>query len=200
MEDTYLGLVTDALRGILCDGQPRSEFQLVQSLQSATSQLLATEALADNVKMFQTHFLVQHCLYRLQAEFLAESGRYLDISALSVQLQPSSDNSLQTERDIKLSVYYGDWQNFSEATEQDIEALLDSFWQRMSRLTAPAQELVEQSLAVLDLGPGAGWEVVKSKYKKALHQVHPDKGGCSEQTQAIVQAYNTLKQHYLTQV
>ncbi|QPG05786.1 hypothetical protein IT774_00400 [Salinimonas marina] len=62
-----------------------SEYQLIQKLTGAPYCIFDADALGDNLTLFQTHFLLFHCLYQIQQDWIHNAEK-LQISALSIKL------------------------------------------------------------------------------------------------------------------
>ncbi len=157
-----------------------------------------------NLVLFRKHFLVMNALYSLHDELL-EQGWYLQISALEIKLlasnhlpQPSdkADTTLSTENGFqKLSHYYQDWRNFEQTSEQDVSALLDSFWKNYL-----SHDEQDKSLICLGFEPEdtIHWPAIHKRYQQLCQQHHPDKGGNGVYFIEIRQAYDNLKSLYKT--
>lgn len=171
-----------------------SEHQLIRELQQLgvlPVQLRSGEK-SSSLALFQTHFLVMNALYQLQQQ-LQDDGMYLLISPLAIKLQANRqplDRQLSAD-DVSFSLrdYYLDWGNFSSATEQDVDSLLNGFWQYC--LGADRRH---QAYSALELTPGAGWGQIQQRYRKLAAQLHPDRGGCAVRFMQIREAYELLRQ------
>ena len=67
---------------------PLSEYALLQEL--ATSLAFFNISGLDTLALFQRHFLLYHCLYRLQQALWASASGHLQISALAIRCRPRS--------------------------------------------------------------------------------------------------------------
>lgn len=184
-----------AIYSLLCSGERYSEFELIQQLQNPPLLLLDKDALRDDLTLFHTHFQVYHCLYLLQKSWLHES-RYLQISALHIQLNPVQSNNVETTEDAKLAAYYLDIDNLTKTTKQDVQALLDDFWLRMSGqiALAPERGQVIEALEYFELDTDEkDWHVIKQQYRKRMHAIHPDKGGDKSETQCAQAHFEVLR-------
>ena len=139
---------------------------------------------------FRKNFLVMNALYFLQRDLMG-SGYALSISAMSIRLEPvaefSNASALVEMVDDKLSDYYLDWENYHETGPEEVEQLLNDFWQlyqaRDKRLAA---------LTVLGLAESADWQQVQQAYRRLISQCHPDKGGDQQLFIEIREAYEIL--------
>ena len=173
-----------------------SEHQLIQQLQQAPYELFDKQALADSLRLFQTHFLVFHCLYLLRDEWREQQYAELSISTLKIQKQAWQAQSAALTQADPLRRYYLDWQQFEQTDGADVEALLDSFWrqQPLSGLETSDEAQLEQALQQLALNQmPVDLKQLKRHYRQRLHQVHPDKGGSNAAVQQIQWAYQLIE-------
>lgn len=209
-----------ALHELLSGGAAYSEFELIQHLQNPPFELLNPAALSDNLTLFQTHFLVYHCLYQLQEQYLRQGQGLLQISALDIHLKPGRhsfecDNDKTDNRDVnqnqrqlqagyqpdqKLRDYYLNLSHLSNTTEDDVQALLDDFWRRMSRyeMTQADDKDIEAALEYFGLSneKPVQWQQVKQQYRRRMHQTHPDKGGEKASAQQVQRYFELLRHRY----
>lgn len=196
-------LLFDALSLILSDGKPLKEFELLQKLQNSPWELFERNALSSELRLFQTHFALFHCLYQLQELWLAEGKGYLKITALHIQLIPGDGNGLIDEAEHKIKAYYNDWGHFSRTTEQDVEALLNSFWDAFGnskQWLMPENDEVAKAFDFFTLPEDANWSVVKRCYLKFQLDNHPDRGGDSALCQQGAVYFDILKRFYKSAV
>jgi DnaJ-domain-containing protein 1 len=145
-----------------------------------------------SLALFRKHFLVMNGLYQLREQLWRDQRRLLEISPLKIQLgttphgAPSGENQLQTETD-PLSDYYLDWHNFDSTTEQDVDDLLNAFWQRFTGIEARAE-----ALELLQLDADASEEQITQRYRSLVAQHHPDKGGDADTFIRLRKAYEHL--------
>lgn len=194
-------LLFDALRAILSDTVPLKEFELLQQLQSPPWELFEKNALSNELRLFQTHFTLFHTLYQLQDYWLAEGLGYLKISALHIQLMPGEGAGLIDEAEHKIKRYYNDWRHFSQTTEQDVAALLDSFWREFGQSKqwqSPATTEVHNAFVFFTLSQKSSWSEVKRCYLKFQLDHHPDRGGDGQLCQQGAVHFDVLKRFYKT--
>ena len=173
-----------------------SEYQLIEKLQNAPYWLFDKNALRESRNLFQTHFLLFHCLYTLRDSWRRGQIGELAISATSIKLHPyKSDGPAIAEAD-PLRTYYLDWSHFSRTTESNVDDMLNSFWKAMSD---NAYGIVSEpdkadALEVLGFAPDATptTQQIKRQYRSLQHQNHPDKGGNNTLSQSLTAAYKTL--------
>lgn len=174
--------------------EPLSEFQLLKALQEAPYHLLPKSAFDDNTLLFQVHFTLYNALYRMQHQGIKTKSFYLDILPTKIEKLPFSEkNSLGQElaTEDKLKRYYLDWNNFSETTADDIDAMLENFWKRLAGKYSE-QEL-EPYLAKMDFNTLPTKSVLKARYLQLSNQWHPDKGGDAKAFSELNDAYQILK-------
>jgi hypothetical protein len=189
-----------------------SEHTLLTDLQKPPYYFFATDALKDSLSLFQTHFMLFHCLYRLQKHWL-ESGRgRLQISALNVVLEPLlidhtitavNLNSSTLESFVKqasqlqfadpLAQYYLNLDHFTSTTHEDVTILLAGAWKKL--FNPVSSGCFTESLALMELTLPLTLADLKAQYRRLAQRYHPDKGGDDEHFKAICRAYHQLKHH-----
>ncbi|WP_371194437.1 DNA-J related domain-containing protein [Glaciecola sp. SC05] len=178
-----------------------SEFELIRALQSPPFLLFDNKALQDPLVLFQTHFVLFHSLYHLRQRWRAQNVGELDIGLTQIVLKPtlkSAANIIQTKD--PLADYYLDWTNFSQTDADDVENLLNSFWEKMAGTdlgAALSETEIEAACRTMEMPSLDNVDVLtlKHAYRRLQHQNHPDKGGNIEKSQAILQAYTQLYKH-----
>ena len=259
-----------------------SEFELIRMLQRPPYELLSSQALRASLDLFQTHFLVFHCLHRLRIEWQREGVGWLRIEPLALQLvtervgaggrAPSANNdsgensdsdvnsdpganndsgvnndagansdsgavngasansdAAQTASDTRggilghenrmvsdgaagalqpsdrLASYYLDLENLHATGAQDVERLLDSFWQALgnsgarsnapeSRVGRDSERQRREALGVLKLAAMPDEPAqLKRQFRMLLHQYHPDKGGSNTEFRRLRWAYKVVQ-------
>lgn len=166
-----------------------SEHQLTALLQQP---LQALDMLADGsqLALFQRHFLVNNALYQLQ-QSLFDDGYYLAISALSIELQaltgPADKLLVDGQQDNALRQYYLDWANFDNTSQQDVDTLLNGFWQYF---TAADKQL--EASQILGISVDSEWPVIQKAYRRLVADNHPDRGGKAADFVRLREAYQRL--------
>ncbi|WP_394223473.1 DNA-J related domain-containing protein [Alteromonas gracilis] len=207
--DSFIEAVIDTLylnRDLLEKGV--SEYGLIEFLQKPSIGLLEKNCLKQTHSMFAVHFLLFHCLYQLQDIYRRELVGELEIHALKIKLvrkvEPSNntDTVLDSRSDLreadKLAQYYLDLENLN-VTEDDVEKMLEGFWQRFAGLPCTFDEQsIEEALHTLALKRDIDFSELQLKrsYKKALLTAHPDKGGSQQKAQSVIRAYQLLQRYY----
>ncbi len=174
-----------------------SEHSLISRLQAPALGLFSKEALRDPLLMFRTHFIVFHALYLVRDRWRCDKTGELKIHTLNILLQPTEPGLTLPDHEDKLREYYLNWDNFSQTSESDVDALLDDFWRQLggARHTATlSQADIAHARQVLGLEPGTVLTLkqVKRQYRKLVHRHHPDKGGSAEAAKELVHAYGVV--------
>ena len=178
-----------------------SEHQLFKLFQQAPHEFFATDALRDPLLLFQTHFLLFHCLYHLKQRWAISQQAELEISALLIIKRPFIFKQVTEKQDQALlradplAQYYLNWSHFSSTTEDDVETLLNSFWRKV--FNPINADDIQDSLKIMQLDAPVSTLQLKVQYRRLAQAHHPDKGGDSEHFKKICQAFHQLKQHNL---
>ncbi|MDH3353828.1 MAG: DnaJ domain-containing protein [Chromatiales bacterium] len=145
-----------------------------------------------SLPLFQKHFMIMNGLYQLQQSLWDEEHLALDISPLKIFIaRPTTEGDAihpAIAESIELRLYYLDWSNLVETTEEDVIALHQNFWDRLNY-----DEGRNTALATLDLDEGASSTEIRTRYKKLAAEHHPDRGGNRNQFIEIRKAYELLK-------
>ncbi len=141
--------------------------------------------------LFRLNWMMMNALYQLQLDFIKD-GLLLNVSTLDIHLSTLKEGSATSDATElshqPLRDYYLNWNNFSETTVEEVQALLEGVWQ--DYISTDEQSKAYQTLG---LEPDADSRTIRVSYRKLAHQYHPDKGGDSEKFMAIRQAYEVLK-------
>lgn len=170
---TLRKLETEFVEGI-------SEFGLISLLQAAPYHVFDSDALRDNLTLFQCHFVLFNALYTLRDQWFDERRQVLDIHATNIQLRTEKEGCNTVTTDDPLRSYYLDWSHFNSTSAQDVEALINSFWERMGNpVLAVDEHDVNRAKALLDIPDESvlSKSVIKKHYHRQQHLHHPDKGG-----------------------
>ncbi|SDS47931.1 DnaJ domain-containing protein [Halopseudomonas xinjiangensis] len=169
------------------------EFTLIKQLaaEHPDSVFASPGALRDPLRLFQLHFLLFHSLYRL-SDRLAASGRQLHIHALRIVIEPREPGAPGLALNDPLRSYYLDWTQWATTHADDVQALLDSFW----RGGGIDDHEVTAALDCFGLKNPTDSGEIKRRYRQLVSQHHPDRGGDTEQLQAINAAMLILERYY----
>jgi hypothetical protein len=180
-----------------------SEHQLLTLLQQPPHAFFATDSLRDPLLLFQSHFLLFHCLYLLRNRWQQTQHAQLSISVLSIRKErvpkanPLNASTAKSEKKHALlntdpmAQYYLDWSHFSNTSGDDVEELLNNFWKKV---WVP-QEDIQQALAIMELEAPVPLPQLKQQYRRLAQRFHPDKGGESNHFKQICQAFHQLRQY-----
>ncbi|WP_052154982.1 DNA-J related domain-containing protein [Aliiglaciecola lipolytica] len=191
-------LLTD--NGANIESQPISEYRLITKLQKPPYSLFDSEALREPLAMFRCHFVLFHHLYQLQNSWIKQGKGKLTIHTTKIVLTPLKPSQHVIELPDPLRDYYLDWQNFDKTNTQDVEDLLDSFWQKMAsdpQITSPQDK--QSALSILELTEPFELKTLKQAYRAKQHQHHPDKGGDAGKSKQLQWAYYVLKREFHSQ-
>ncbi len=159
-----------------------TEHALISELRDAGVEPFAGARLQEPLSLFQTHFLLFHCLYRLR-DTLAADGEWLrihclDIGVESVCMAPAADRNLVIGDPLR--AYYMDLGRLESMDAAAVEALLDRFWAGMGR-----DERRAGALEVLGLADPVDADAIRQRYRRLVQRHHPDRGGDTETLQRI---------------
>lgn len=185
VEAALLERVLECLRGQPCG---MTEHALIGQLRDAGVEPFSGARLQEPLSLFQTHFLLFHCLYRLR-DHLVQQGEWVRIHCLDIGIGPARDGpvggavGLPAQRD-RLRTYYLDLTQLERMDAAAVEALLGEFWSRLGR-----DQRREQALAVLELADPVDADTVRRQYRRMAQRNHPDRGGNT----ATLQRINTAR-------
>ncbi|MEH6354663.1 MAG: DNA-J related domain-containing protein [Marinobacter sp.] len=182
-----------------------SEYALIKKLQQPPWQLLGDVRFDQPELLYPIHFLLFHTLYTLRDQ-LAEDGETLAISAMLTRLESRpeelghklSNQSLPAQAD-SLRAFYLDLNQYQLSTAQ-IHAMLDNFYaghrgandhHDTSEIAAAAHCLGYSDRRLPDY-----FHEVKQRFRRAVMQAHPDRGGSTEQIQTLNAAFAVIRNHY----
>nr|WP_282444876.1 DNA-J related domain-containing protein [Idiomarina sp. ATCH4] len=171
-----------------------TELQLIESLQSPPYEFFDKEALRDPLTLFQTHFLLFHCLYKLRERWREQQRYELFIHTLNIECQPWRGGESALAENDPLADYYLDLNQLARTSEADVESMLDDFWQRMGHSSAKVgtDMPVEDAWLLMEVGPPVTRAFIKKQYRKLVHKYHPDKGGSVAKMQQVQKAYHRV--------
>ncbi|RUO26111.1 molecular chaperone DnaJ [Aliidiomarina minuta] len=186
---------------LLAQVEPMSEFELIRILQNEPYELLSERALRGSLSLFQTHFLVFHCLYLLRDQWREEGLCELRIEPLAIACEKQgANNSAETGRTLSnrdpLRDYYLDLTHLESTTTAKVDALLNGFWRELD-MSGQAVTADERSQAMMIMQLETMPETqsqLKRQFRQQVHVKHPDKGGSAEAMQSLQQAYQILTQ------
>lgn len=177
-----------------------SEYELICTLKSPPYSVFDEDVLRDSLMMFQTHFVLFHCLYQLRDRWREQEIGELVIGLTRITLDPILESFINIQTEDSLADYYLDWSNLGCSDKNEIEALLDSFWQKMAgtKLNANMSSSELKRICIV-MGIESLEDItlleLKQQYRKLQHKNHPDKGGSIEASQSVLQAYSQLRRY-----
>ncbi len=187
--DTLVGHIHDIL---LQHPAGMREYDLMEALDQRCVEGFGQAAFADQLSMFQSHFILFHCLYVLRDRLHLSGQAGLDIHCLSIQLTPYKEISAGLpQRHDPLHDYYLNLKNLDKTDAQEVERLMNSFWQRFV-----AMDDRQLALDQLGLADPVEYGDIKSRYRRLVMEHHPDRGGDHERLQLINEAMRTLDRIY----
>lgn len=172
------------------------ELNLIKTLQRPPWQLLGQVNFHEPEMLYPVHFVLFHVLYRLR-DRLTESGERLDISPLRIKLSREAvvgGTGVPGQHD-ELRNFYLDLTHY-QLSEDSIRQMMDDFWSGRPA-ARPAHEDIRKAARALgfDVVPSEFAEV-KRRFRRAVMQAHPDRGGTTETVQNLNQAFSVLKHHF----
>jgi curved DNA-binding protein CbpA len=179
------------------------EYDIIRHLQSVNC--IPSTALSNSLSMFRCHFLIFNALYRLQLKTHVHQTYSLNISSVKItvtdylakylenQPQKNQQQNHPTEhRNNALSYFYLDINHVMKATEQDINRLLEQFWNSYFN-----NDQKQNALKVLGLCEPIDFVTIKKQYRRLAMKHHPDRGGDANQLIEVHQAMQCLEMYYV---
>ncbi|ADC71002.1 heat shock protein DnaJ domain protein [Thioalkalivibrio sp. K90mix] len=159
-----------------------TEHGLIAQLRDLDVEPFAAARLQEPLSLFQTHFVLFHCLYRLRDQ-LAGQGEWLRIHCLDIGVEPlpvvDAGSGLPARGD-PLRAYYLDLMRLERMDAAAVEALLGEFWSHLAR-----DQQREQALEVLGLEDPVDAAAIRQQYRRLAQRHHPDRGGDTATLQRI---------------
>ena len=137
--------------------------------------------------LFQKHFLLFHLLYLINQQLVQNNLGALQISPLMIKKLSYVEAGTQMGSVDALSDYYLDLKNLETANENNVNDMLDSFWEKFLR-----NDKRGDALKVLGLSDPVSDKEITLRYRKLANTHHPDKGGDHDKIQEINNAYAVL--------
>lgn len=197
MKHDFLNQLDSALETeLLSETEPMREHELIQRLQGAPYELFDEQALSGSLQLFQTHFILFNALYRLREKWRQEKLFELSIHTLAIVKKPYEEyEEALVSKDV-LADYYLNWEHFESTRANDVDDLLNSFWNRVQGIRQPpAQAELDKAMQVMEFEESEVTDKgnLKRRYRQLLHRHHPDKGGSKQQVQEVKWAYTILQ-------
>ena len=169
-----------------------SEYDLIRRLADDGHAAFQGKLCGNNARLFRMHFALFHVLYRLREQLGREHRGTLHISPLRIALdgysQTQTDNGQVRTHD-PLRVYYLNLDYLDNTSAADVDALLHSFWSRMS---GDGQR--KDALRTLGLNDPVDNDAIKHRYRRLVMRLHPDRGGDAQRLCEVNAAMAVLMQ------
>ena len=189
-EDTFASTLLSILRAY---PEGLSEYDFLTEVWQSGSTALPKAEDSDPLQLFRAHFLLFNALYRLRDKLWAAQSGTLEISPLHIMLHPyiqGQDGTAVAQSDA-LREYYLDEANLHKADSEEVEGMLERFWERFA-----ANDELHDALAVLGLEAPVDFVTVKRRYRELTMKHHPDRGGSKEMIQQLNTALDVLQKIY----
>lgn len=190
-DNRYSRELITILHGILAknpDGL--TEHELLTQLATAGLAEFATAGLHTSLSIFQIHFLLFHHLYLLRQQLRSEKEHNLAIHCLRIALIPAAlpPESSALDHHDPMQSYYLDWDNMENTGQEEVDALLESFWRRYCTMHQRPK-----ALRILGLAAEATDREITMRYRQLALTHHPDRGGCPKRFLEISEAVTILR-------
>ena len=184
-------VIQDILYEILQDNEEGfSEYELIHMIKEDVFDEKTNALFNDTQQLFTVHFLIFHALYRLREQLWTSRMGHIEISPLNICIKPYPESGDQGMGPVdKLGEYYLNLSNLKTTSRQDLDDLLDNFWQYFLR---PEKKL--SAMEILEIKEPFDNQQLKQQYKKMVMLHHPDRGGDKTRLQEINHAFEILKQ------
>ena len=163
------------------------EYDLIQALKPHGFFVVPGDSAVSTYMIFQVHFLLFHALYVLRNQLLASKQNWLEIGVLNIQLLPYQEDKDALITPDKLCEYYLDLNNLENTSEDDVNKLIASFWNKLGK-----HEKRDEALTALGLEDPVNNNTIKETYRRLAMEHHPDRGGDKDRLQAINAAIKIL--------
>ena len=142
---------------------------------------------SQNLDLFQKHFLLFHILYLIDDQMLANKTGTVSITPLLIKKLSHTEGLSSLDKPNTLREYYLNLHNLEETTDDNVNDLLNSFWQYYLR-----NDKRKDALSTLGSVDPVDDMAIKTAYRRLANTVHPDKGGETDKIQKVNQAYALL--------
>ena len=189
----YLTPILTSIDAFLDEFPLTSEHTLIKFLQQSAIAPFDLFNLGHAKDLFNAHFLCMHALYHLKHQYATQQSYHLRIHAIQIErVELTIEQATHTSQaglitPDPLEAYYLDSRHYFETQEEDIQAMLKSFWEKYL-----AQDEKHSSLQILELPGDADADMVQQQYRRLAQKHHPDKGGCAARFNEIRQAKDVL--------
>ncbi|MBO6851461.1 MAG: molecular chaperone DnaJ [Marinobacter sp.] len=173
-----------------------SELGLIKRLQRRPWELIGKVEFSEPEKLYPVHFLLFHALYRLRDQLLAR-GETLTISPLNLRLHDCAvvAGSGTAGRVDALRAFYLDLSQY-QLPDDHILQMMDNFWRGRPPHRPGRQALLDAASVLGFQQLPDRFPEVKQRFRRAVMQAHPDRGGDTDSIQKLNQAFAVLKAHF----
>lgn len=184
-----IGLLESILEELL-GRQPDGyrEYDLIKALQGHERLSAPDFAMDGSLRLYRTHFLLFHALYRLRDRLWQQCAGHVVIGPLRIAIEPYRVGGAGLASPDPLRAYYSDLSHLESTTEEEVEALLQGFWDAFA-----GSGRRQAALAVLGLTDPVDAQAVRQRYRQLAMRHHPDRGGDAEHFKAIAAAMRDLE-------
>ncbi len=185
-----------AIEACLRQSGTLSELELIRQLQSPPWQLIGSVNYADPSALYPVHFLIFHALYRLRDE-LATDGETVNVSPLAISITRHDvvAGTGLPDRSDPLRDFYLDLSQYHMAAEE-VQRMVDDFYAGRAGFQ-PGDSEAEQAARVLGFEYlPACLDEVKYRFRRAVMQAHPDRGGSTQEVQQLNEAFALLRHYF----
>jgi len=180
--------IITSIMTFLDQNNPCTEHELLKNLIDTTVPPFDQLNIKQSKDLFNAHFLIMHALYQLQNRYFEERRYCLKIEAIKIERLSYISNKDGLAQHDPLKTYYLDINHYFKTSEEEVNGLLNSFWEKYL-----AQDDRQKALITLELPSDADYHSVKKQYRKLAQQHHPDKGGCNQYFAEISAAKDILE-------
>lgn len=159
----------------------------MQSLRQKKIQPFAELEFHDRYGLFQAHFILFHCLYRLRENLHRQNTGSLEINPLNLSITEYESGEEGLVDHDAMAAFYLDYDNLSNTKPEDVVQMLGRFWSGMSNYDRRGE-----AFGILGLEEGANPSVIRKRYRQLAMEHHPDRGGSKGKLQEINKAADIL--------
>lgn len=184
LNDSFISSVIDYLHG---HPEGVKEYDLLRHLEDSNMFERLPHFESISLALFQKHFLLFHVLYTINNQLVNDRQGSLHISPLLIKKLDHVEADSQLGEVDALSAYYLDLDNLESANEDNVNDMLNKFWEKYLR-----NDKRGDALKLLGLKDPVSDEEITRRYRRLASIHHPDKGGDTEIIQEINEAYALL--------
>lgn len=171
----------------LTPGSVWREYELIQLARRELREF-PQQSLSDPYYLFQCHFLLRHCLYRLRNRWRESHQGELILTALSIECTHWIPGTIGLQLYDRVAEFYVDLNNLTRLDRDDITLLLNGFWDRYA-----ARQAKSDLCRLLELDPDSADERIQRAWRQSTQRLHPDKGGDIERFKQVQSAYDSWR-------